>query len=462
MTSNQLHVTSNKKNLTLTVEQMVMFNQCKIIEGMDQEGNTYYLYFYKNNFINGVKTNKININSFTHRAFQRGITMEANHPSVQALLRLHNSFHLQSFNQLFKHLQHKFSEKEIAVMFTFFDSFISKETIIKLFKKTYYQYRRNGQMLSAYQLLRILQQYDPNDAFVKDMIHNLQFQRYEKLYEDPEKLVNSDSIFFELISFDHLEDRQQTSTLLHLYKTENRWNDELIVRTHLLRHYYSHDNFNRIKEMIDQLDPIGQAYILQTLSQFVQTHPELQNQLITHHLQEKQYDETIKVVFSTGFQPSDEQSEAIMNSFTHTAPSTLLAFFSIANKRILEIVPTDVKKQEQLIRAFVYAALPHKSIDEIIDWFAPFHELNLHFPIEQKLKTMQQLENDPDQQYELGELYIYFNQLEKAIDCFKWEMELHPEDKKIVQALVALLKKAGETEEAAVYQQLLIQMQKSS
>lgn len=75
---------------------------------------------------------------------------------------------------------------------------------------------------------------------------------------------------------------------------------------------------------------------------------------------------------------------------------------------------------------------------------------------------MKQLEDDPDHQFELGELYLYFQQLEQSLDCFKWEMELNPDNTKPVQFLSKIYLELGKKEEANAYQQLLIQMQKSS
>ncbi|MDL4841841.1 tetratricopeptide repeat protein [Aquibacillus rhizosphaerae] len=462
MKQNQLHVTLNKKKLTLTAQQMTFYKQSKIVEARDSNHNYYYLFFYKNDYINGTSSNQIGINSYVHRAFTHGIHMDGEHPLTVALIRQHDSFHLQTFNQLFKKLQQKYTELETALIFTFFDSFTAQDSIKKLLKKTYYQYRRNGQMLAAFQLLLIYIHHDKKDSFAQDMINNMQFRSYHQSYENLNQVYIKDPLQFEIVSFDNLKNKKHVNLLLELYKKQQRWIDELALRIHLLNIDYSSENFAIIQEMITLFNEEEQTDLLQLLSKQADNNPNLQETVLNHLIHSGRHNEAVDLVMTSDYQPNKQQLESIKISIEKADPSNLTPLINNSNERLLQLVSNDHKTLESLTTVFVSSFLREHSLDTILQWFSPYRKAKIHLPIEQKLLKMQTLEDDPDQQYALGQLYLEFHQFEKSVDCFKWEMELNPSDPKPVQSLTKALNEIGNKEEASAYQQLLIQMQKTS
>ncbi|MBP3040528.1 hypothetical protein J9303_13640 [Bacillaceae bacterium Marseille-Q3522] len=454
-----LNILIHKKTHSVTPQKLVMYQQCKVIEATDANHHIYYLIFFKNQFINGVKASATGLKSFLHRAFTNGIILDGTNPLTLRLLRRQESFSFFPMDQLLKKLQQSYPPLETALIFSFFDSFTTEESSYHLLKDTYYHYRRNGQMLFAYQVLKIALQYAPDDHFFKDMIGNLQFKNYEPFYKEIKTILQKDPLFAELIGFDNLGNLENTALLLDLYQTQSRPLDELILRIFLLRQHFTDDNFTAINEMMKSFSTEEQCSILEAIRQ-INNHPVVQEKLLHKFIEAAKHDEIIDFMMNSTFLPEEKQLPSLLASFQKANQLLLARYFTSSNKRLLQIFKNDSRTLEKVITLFISAFLEERSFQEILIWLKPFREAKLHFPIEQKIKKMQELQDDPVRQAALGEIYLYFHQTEKAIECFKWEMELNPEDFTPVQRLIQVYKQTGNQAEAAVYQQLLMQMQK--
>ncbi|RDW16899.1 hypothetical protein CWR48_14905 [Oceanobacillus arenosus] len=455
----QFQVQVNKKNLKLTAEQLTFYKQSKIIEATDQKSDYYYLIFYKDVFINGTKANKIRLNSHIHRALLSGIHVNGSHPLTMKLINQQKSLNFIQFNPLFKQIQKHYSKLETILIFTYFDSFTKSDSITKLIKSSFYNYRREGQLFAAYQLLRVYLDYDQNNSFVHDMIHHMQFQQHHIIYQEIENLYERDPLNTELICFNDRHDPDNLSILFQLYRSQNRLLDALALRIELLRHQFTLENFAGIEALITDFNQEEQLEILQELYQSTR-NPIIEEKLLTPLLASNDVNALIEFMLTTVYQPTSEQLQSIIDHLPGADKHVLASYFKKSNKRLLALSNHDAKTLNKLITPFVSAFLEEIPLTSIIEWFTPFHEAGIHLPIEQKLLKIKKLSNDPDQQFALGELYFQFQQFEKSIDCFKWEMELSPDDPKPVTYLTKIYQKIGNHVEANTYQQLLIQMTK--
>ena len=59
---------------------------------------------------------------------------------------------------------------------------------------------------------------------------------------------------------------------------------------------------------------------------------------------------------------------------------------------------------------------------------------------------------------ELGQYYADFKQYDEAIECFAWEMELHPNDPTPVSKLSKMYQNKGMVSEATAYHQVYTQL----
>ncbi len=76
-------------------------------------------------------------------------------------------------------------------------------------------------------------------------------------------------------------------------------------------------------------------------------------------------------------------------------------------------------------------------------------------PVFDLVKQLSDIAEDPEQQAAAGELYEKIGFYREAIDCYTYEMELHPESREPVERLSRTYLAAGQTEEAKAYQDLL-------
>ncbi len=451
---------ANKKTIDLKPQHMVVYRSCKIIEAVDRNDDCYYLYIYKDKPLNGIRAKHIKLGSFLHRALARGISFSGTHPLTLQVLSDHPSFRSISFNQLYKKTSASHSPLETAYILTLFDSFAANEPIHKLLKNTYYKYRRNGQMLLAYKTLNIFADYAPEDTFARDMQGHLDFQRYRQRYADMKKIASSDPQHFERISFDRLNEPETSGLLLATLKQQNRLIDEIAVRLHLLTNRTTAEDLVVFDLIEQQFDLEQQLQFYRQLAYSTELPAALGAQLLEKLLESQQPDAVVQLLAANDIQPSPAHKQAIADCFAKASSATFRSLFGSLNHRLIDLFSDQPQLLEPIVIRCISAFFRDYDLDTLKQWLQPFHKQGIHLPIEQKLNKMQQLEEDPEQQGTLGELYLYFHQPEKSIDCFKWEMELKPEDPKPVQLLSKVYLTLGNKDEAAVYQQLYLQMQR--
>ncbi|WP_407270850.1 tetratricopeptide repeat protein [Radiobacillus sp. PE A8.2] len=458
----QFSVTDNKKPITLEATRLSVFRQSKIVEAIDAKQRHYYIFFYKDNFLTWVRPKHIVLNSYIHKAFAHGVLFDGDHPITDQVIQLHHSFSHSRFNQLYNKLTGKYTPQEISLIFTFFDSFISHKQISKLLKKTYYDFRRNGQMLSAYKILKIAVLFDENDTFSNDMISSMQFKSYEEIYKDLYALVDRDPIQLEILCFTDRSTPKKAALLLGLLRNEKRYLDELAVRLSMLNNQFSTDYWSEIKALIRSHFPQEEQQKLLYIIAEQNHHPDLQSDLFGSFLDSNDADSIVRFLVDRSVQPAPNQMPTVATNFLSAKPSTLLTLYPKLNVRLVELFKDEHVALDKIVIRTVSILLTEHTLAEVSDWLAAFRNASISLPIAQRLKKMQLLEDDPDRQLPLGEMYLELDQLDKSIDCFKWEMELKPTDPKPVQLLMNAYRKLGDKTEASTYQQLLVQMQKHS
>ncbi|WP_163971889.1 hypothetical protein [Oceanobacillus halotolerans] len=456
-TDHHIQIQINKKQITVTPQQFVLYKQSKVIEVIDKQQKTYYLLFYKNNFLNGFQTNAIKPNTYLHRALTNGISFSGEHPLTIHFLHQNHSFQFVKAPLFIKHVQKAYSPIETALIMTICDSLIPLETIQEMIKNTFYEYRRNGKTLAAYKVLTIAIHYNPTDQFALDMLRNMEFQKYDRLYQDMMKVYSKDPIYTEFVCFEQLEKDEKVDLLVQLYKEQGRLIDELAIRLTALKANFTNDKFNTLETMLQSFSPEEQFVILQEIQE-TSSAPALTEKVLSILLTVGKPNDLVDFTMSSNYNPTNEQLPTFVKSVEQADRTVLKSYFHNGNKRLLQLSASDSKTLEKLVTPFISSFLDQHSLEEIDQWLVPFRHAKIHLPIEQKIKKMQALADDPDQQYTLGELYMGLKQYEKSIDCFKWEMELHPENPKPVKYLAKIYQELDQPEEASAYKQLLKHM----
>ncbi|WP_186576774.1 tetratricopeptide repeat protein [Aquibacillus kalidii] len=458
----EIQIYLNKKSIDGKPTQVVIYKQCKIMEVVDNQNNFYYLIFHKNKFINGKKTNIIQLNSYLHKALVKGFTFPSEHPVLSELVTMQKSiqFQLIRFNQLFKKLQNHYPPAEIIQIFSYFDAFIPNDQLKKLVKNTYYSYRREGKLYHAYRTLKNFQQNFSEDTFTNDMVNQLEFQSFNNQYQDIETLEMSkkDLDFVESYYFNTISRPSSQEKLISLYQKQNRWLDELCLH---LNQEPSNESLHRINVLcLEQFSPNQQIKIWTSLLDKIEENQLLQAQLLEKLIEQNNPNDTILLLVQHGMQPSKAQLSTIATYFQQADQELIASIFPQLNKKLLQLFHNDHKLLENLVHRSITAVFSNYTLNEIVSWLEPFQEAGIHLPVHQKLLKMLRLEENPDQQYALGELYLDFNQISRSIDCFKWEMELNPDNPQPIRLLSNIYRNIGNREEANTYQQLLVHMQK--
>lgn len=455
----QCTLTINKKSKQVDVLKMYMYKQSKVIETVDKHNRYFYLVFYHNQYINGAKATKIKLGSHIHRALTRGITMESNHPFVKEVLN-RDTYPCIKFNQLYTKLQQHYPPTETALILSFFDSFTSPDAIQKLLKKTFYSYRRNGKLRKAFQVLNILNQADPADTFAIDMIGKMEFQNERALYQSLDSLEQRDPIHFESVCFAQLENHEILTKLIVFFDNNDRNLDAAILRTFMLKEQFNQSAWDGLLAYLANHDTETQIYNLLELNQAT-PHPTIKKELVSKLLGSSHHNEAVTFFIEHEYIPTTNETTQLIDHLNQVDSRKLMHYFHPSKKKIKQLHHLIPKKQiEQIIVPFVKTFLSSYSLAEVQEWIVKTKVEDEQYLIEKNLNNIALLEDDPDQQYKLGELYLSLGQLSKAIECFKWEVELDPNNIKSMKAIIDLLKQTGDFSEAKNYEDLLIQTQK--
>ncbi|MRG86346.1 tetratricopeptide repeat protein [Salinibacillus xinjiangensis] len=464
MVNNQISIVQQKQTSTLEVGRMATYLQSKIIEALDENGKTYYLFFYKNEYLTYCKATHVHDESFLKSAFTSGITFSSHHPLTQVSLNLEKPYRKYSFQQLCKRNEQKYTHQECAVIATYFDSFIPKDELLTYIKEIFYQYQRNGQTYLGYRIIKILQSFAPEDQWVQDFGSKLAYNKYEDIYNKPsEELQKKDPVWAEQMLFLQMDQDLYYDRLCSILKKEHRMTELITIALRKFSMSPSQSVYSSLLSLCEEHFNLDQTVVI------------LETLLTQHPSFEPLYKDIMKI-YKTLNQPTKLLQLVIENNLP--IPHNQLTYFESIfdqidlesenikveslNKFIPKVYSSDVERQEKFIRKCVHHLLKKHDITFIEEWVGPMKANGHNLPIFHKIEQMLQIRNDPDQQQQLGELYFQFQHFDQAIECFSFEMELKENDPKPVKWLSKVYQEIGLTEESKAYQQLYKDMQKNA
>lgn len=452
----ELTIQNGKKTTSLSINQLCLYQQSKIIEAISSNGDIYYLFFHKDTYIDSGKAQEIQLDSHLHHAFSRGVCLPADHPFINELI-VNKTFPVIRLNQLDKKLSQQYAPTEAGLILSYFDQFLPEETTFKRLQHVYYDLRRNGKMLKAYKTLHILANHRENNIFCRDMLAHLDFQRFEEKFQNLSELKEIDRTTYEFTCFNTPAHIDQ---LLEIYQEENRVLDEWIIRIDQLKHQFNANHWQVINKALTKYSKEDQ---IACLTNMINTNPDLlkEHEVMDRLLTIAKPDTFVQLIMEHAIQLDQIDQTVLLNQLNNATPDLLAKYFNHENDQLLQLTKTSsIQETEAIITPFVTAFLATKSITDLISWLKPFHLHHKQFSFDHKLQDIKRLEDDPEQQYKLGELYLSFDQYDRAIDCFKWEVELNPSNLSAIQTLIQLLKKTHNATEANAYQALFIQTEK--
>ncbi|MGD6870716.1 hypothetical protein ACQCU1_00825 [Sutcliffiella horikoshii] len=454
-----IQIQHEKKHLHLTPANLYMYQGFQVIEAYHQEhAECYYLFFYKASYLTGKSTSKIKRKSQLSNILQKGIRFSPEHPLLAYLLN-HNRIHtFPSLTPLWERIQKKYSPLEASNILTIFDNYMKKEKITKVMKEFALQYRREGQLLHTYQLLRLITDIYPANKWAQEMSKNLQYQTYQSLYTShPSTLLSKDPLYVEKYCYEHLEHDDSKDLLLQLMQKEGRKMEQFSLYTHLLI-TSKNDEHTCYKQMIanlphdfttdEKVDLL--SYILRKRA----THHEgLYHDLLGLLKKSNRYEDLLILLTKNKALITEKDLPYVQEALLQVKWIENSDWLSELTFHFDEDVTT--KQVQILFQTFVPNLLQIKGLDYTEQWIAPYCARYPGIPILMKIKKMAALKDDPDQMYALGELYYEFKQLSEAVECFNWELELDPSNTGSIKWLSKLYLEMGMVEESKSYQYML-------
>ncbi|GAE95322.1 hypothetical protein JCM21714_4547 [Gracilibacillus boraciitolerans JCM 21714] len=440
-----IQLTNNKKTITLEIQQLIIYKQAKIIEATNNQNQYYSIIFYKDRFINAKKTSSIRLQSFLRTALTNGYTFSGDHPLIKALLSGDKSFRLTTNNQMVTKLQDKYNDIEMLYILAMFDNFLDEKKIQALCRKTFYQYRRNGQVFKAFRILiNFVQIRPPHDKFAQDMLHHFDFQKFSDQYKDIDQLTKkwSDPLYLESVFFEQGFPKVSINPLLQQYHIDNRKFDQLSL-------YFLNDSqmddltklSNLAKELLTEK---GQVQLWELLLKEQQNS----EQIIKKLVELNSYTAILNYYLNN---PQSNIDLKLLKEALEQIPSHEL----IENyQQLLSILTTSFKNDsaqlDKVLHVAIKKLLKHLSLPDILESLS-----DTELPIIKKIKKMEQLSDNPDKQLALGEIYYNLELYDQAITCFEWEMELSPNNPAPINYLYKCYQAKGDKEQANTYRQLM-------
>lgn len=462
MTKDQFLLYDKKQPIRLHLSRMTVYSQSKIIEAFTENNEVYYLFFFKDNYLTARKATRLKLNSHIAKALKYGIIFHHPHPLINSLYSSCSPLKSLSFDQLMKKLETQYTPQEKALVLTYFESFTPQKELFKHIQNIFYQYRRNGQLFEGYKIIQVLLDFTPDHSWVKPLAGSLTYKKYADLYKDfSGELFTKDLIFVEKSLFLQKENYPSFQQLKSILSNESRWIDLISLSIYKFSLSPSIDTYQELLQLLEEhLENEDITDVLADLTLSITNFPELYLDLIERFFKLNKVEEAISLMTEQSLELNTLQVRTLENLLENLNLDDSNVQIEKINYILLPLFKSEPQKLEKILRKCVTQLLKSKDINYIKDWLTPQRESQHSLPIIEIVNKMQILSEDPNQQQLLGEFYYQFNQFDKAIECFSWEMELNNTDPKPVQWLSKIYQMIGMKDEYKAYQQLYIEMKK--
>ncbi|QHE51745.1 M48 family metallopeptidase [Pontibacillus sp. HMF3514] len=463
MSQPKVTIKDHKQQYAVYVNRMTVYKQGKIVECTDDEAQHYYMFFYKQKYLNIVKEKPLKPDSYAKNALDHGTTFHAPHPLIDATISESEPYKKHLFNDLFPKLKQKYNYDEVTLIASFFESFIKKEQLIKFIKTMFYENRRNGKMFACYRIYRVLANFASSNSFVRSLASTLEFKKFDPLYEQLNtSLKEKDPIYYEQVLHDHLHDDEAFQKLSQFLQEEERWIDDLTISIQKFENDPTDNWYTFIQhKMMSHFQGKAFMQLLEDLFSRVPNNKILQKDLLNQYVQLDCPEKALNLIATQHLDLREDQLESFNKVLDHINLEEIDVKIEELNTVIASLFKKIPNQAASLLQKAIKMLMKDHSISFIQKWLEPLRGLPQADPIIEKVDQMQVLQDEPNKQLELGELYYEFSQMDEAIECFSWEMELHDQNPKPVQWLSKIYNELGQSQEAKAYQKLYVDMVKA-
>lgn len=455
----------NDEKINLQPYALYIYQGFQVIEAYnDEQNDCYYLFFYKDQFLTAKKTLRIKRISTLKQILTKGIHIPNPNPIINTLISANSIKTLPTIDSIWKKVNKSYPKNEALHVLTLFNNYLKKERIQEIIKNTYYELRREGKLLHAYQILVTILQSSPTNKWAKSIISNVQYMKYSTRYSNGlDNLITIDPLYAENMLYQQLDSLPSISLLVDKLHREHRTFEQIALFYYLLTKSEYDIDVAKVFLLLSRTfsEEESTSFFISTYNQSNSSRNKasLFKHLLSTAIRNGQTDQAYRLITSHNEPLSVDQ----INMFIQVIEklnSTYPIDFTCLKADLLRFANYD---QTNTVLSFLLPRLfANHNIEFIYQWLEPFHYQRTSLPVIEKLKTMYMIKDDPDQQHYMGELYYELRLLPQAIDCFNWDFELNPTNARPLKWLTKLYRELGMVEESKSYQYLFQQMQKGS
>lgn len=456
-TPTDIAIKDKKKAFQGKVSEVAIFARSKVLHVITTESEHFYLIYYNQTLIFGEKLDEVMEGSFIEKSFHDGVVLESSHPLLSKVTPS-PSVTIPNRSKVFSQLPSHFSPQEIAYIATTLDSFFEKEVLMKEIEKIYFQFKRNGKYMKAYQVLQILSDYLPLSQIVNERLSSFDFNSYHHLYlpSNLPSLFEKDPLYVELYCYKNRKDPEISEFIEDILISKSSYAEIILLWLEKVKQTHSVMFIEKYTRMALKIVKMKEWIFI--LSQ-VEINPfqELPDaKLIINEMMEEGDYETAAIAMLNFIDVLPKDYDSILKSlWGKLTPEFILShlesFIAFLKKQINE---ENHEESEDQIFQLIVNLLERHDLETV---YNKLKELPPSAFIG-KLKKMMEIIEDPNRMMELGDLYAEFKQFDQAIDCYFWEMELHHQDPEPVRKICKMYQNKGMAIEAAAYRKIYAQL----
>ena len=443
------------------VVRVVLFSRSKMIEIRTSLNESYFLIYYKNSFIYGELVKNVEKGSFIDKVCHEGFVVPSNHPFLKVLIP-DETLMIPNKHKLFSHLPKRYSLQEVAYIATTLDSFFAKDQLIQVIDKIFFYYRRNGNFFKAFQIIHIIKDFAPELSLAGDSIHSHDFHTYDDFYNSsPLPIIyKKDPLFVELHCFKNRMNIDEFNPLEELLTNQGCFLELLLLWMEKVEKFHKASSIEKYSSLGLQFVKMEQwvltlCYLnINPFREFSSTKT-VMDKLISEGHYDRAASYLLNFIDDLPALYHDTLKEVWGNLDAEFIVTHLDAFII----GIQQLAQEEGQQQsEQKLSNLVMKLLETFELKMVHEKLQPIQRLFPQSLVIQKVQRMTNLVEDPDHMMELGQYYAEFKQYDEAIECFSWEMELHPAEPLPVRQLSKMYQSKGMVEEASAYQQVYNQL----
>lgn len=460
----EIAIKDSKQMINGQVVRAAIFARSKIFEVTTINNESYYLIYYKNAFIYGDKLEGIEEGSFIDHAFQQGVVFDSQHTIMSELLPK-SSVTLPNKNKLFAQLQNQYALQETAYIATTLDSFFTRDHIIKVVNKILSYFKRGGKYFKAFQVLQILTAFAPDLQSAKDRFNSLDFLSYKDFYKSSDwpSIQQKDPLYVERYCFEHRFNPEERNLLEDVLRQQDRLFELLLLWLEKAKREAAVDTESmKLYTDIAAQFVSKEAWMLMLEQANINPFQELSEakSVIETLIQEGYYEQAALHLLDFIDDLPDNYDSILDSLWTNLNAAFIVSHLDDFILVIEQFPHNDQSQSEQKIRQLAVKLLEKHEVNTVHEKLTPIKTIFPQSEVIRDIGHMAGLTESPDRMMELGQYYAQFQQYDAAIDCFSWEMELHPQHATPVEHLSKMYQHKGMPEEAAAYQHILVELKK--